>query len=504
MIDDERYKTRAARALRVEEVWERIRGWYAERTKDEIFDLALGTPWTVGKVMTGLEALADAHLAARGFLGRLDTPGGEVVAPVRPFRTAGVPVADQRVRSTGESDGEPVITGPRRAVVRRPLEGLRLLEVTTAWAGPYVGNLLGALGADVIKFEALPPFDGYRVLRLHADSEPEHLRPLKADNRWFEASALHNAVNRNKRGVVANLGTEQGHDLFCDLARTADAVLCNFTAKVLPDLHLGFDDLVRVNPGIVVVRMPAFGTEGPYSGAAGYGTVVEGMGGFGARFGYEDEGARISDLYWPDPVAGIHAALAILSGVERRDRTGAGCEVDLAHMEVMWNALGEGLVVAAQRGADIGRMGNREPGVAVSGFVAAADGRWVAVFGPAGLAPAVASVAGRPWPEVVAAVRGAGGAAEVVNEVLDATEDPRLTDRFEVVDHPVTGPARHVRSPFVVDGRPTVTRRRAPRFDEHTDEVLRESAGYDAARLAQLRAAKVIGGVLPAPAVFGL
>lgn len=504
MIFDDRYRTRAARAQRVTEVWDQIRGWYAARTKDEIFELALDTPWTVGKLMTGTEALADTHLAERGFIGRLATPDGEVAAPVRPFRTSGLPVDDQRVRNTGESDGKPQVSARRRTVSRRPLEGLQLLEVTTAWAGPYVGNLLGALGVDVVKFEAMRPFEGYRVLRLHGDSDPPHLAALKADNRWFEASALHGAVNRNKRGVVANLAADEGHALFLELARSADAVLCNFTAKVLPDLRLGFDDLVKVNPGVVVVRMPAFGTMGRYSHAAGYGTVVEGMGGFGARFGYEDEAARISDLYWPDPVAGVHAALAIMSGIERRDRTGVGSDIDLAHMEVMWNALGESLVVAGQHGSDIGRMGNREPGVDVSGFVAAADGRWVAVIGSHEIARTVQTMAGCPWPDIVAAVRAAGGNAEVVNEVLDAIDDARLAERFEIVDHPITGPVRHLRSPFVIDGQPTTTRRRAPLFDEHTDEILTERAGCDPERLTTLRANNVIGGTLDTPAGYGL
>jgi crotonobetainyl-CoA:carnitine CoA-transferase CaiB-like acyl-CoA transferase len=304
--------------------------------------------------------------------------------------------------------------------------------------------------------------------------------------------------------VVVDLGAAEGRAAFLDLARGADAVLCNFTAKVLPALGLGFDELAAVNPGIVVVRMPAFGTVGPYSAKAGYGPVIEGMGGLGARFGYAEEGARISDLYWPDPVAGTHAALAVLAGIERRDRTGTGCEVDLAHMEVMWSALGEGVVVAGQRGTDIGRMGNREPGVASSGFVAAADGRWVAYVGPAAVAATVDAVAGTPADDVVAAVRSAGGAAEAVNEIVDAVADPRLADRFEVVDHPVTGPMRHVRAPIVVDGQPTVTRRRAPLFDEHTDAVLTELAACDPARLAALRDAKVIGGVLPAPRDLGL
>jgi crotonobetainyl-CoA:carnitine CoA-transferase CaiB-like acyl-CoA transferase len=149
-------------------------------------------------------------------------------------------------------------------------------------------------------------------------------------------------------------------------------------------------------------------------------------------------------------------------------------------------------------------MGNREPGVAASGFVPAADGRWVAIVGSAEAGAAARAAQGRPWADVVAAVRAAGGGAEVVNEVLDAVDDPRLAGRFETVDHPVTGPVVQLRSPFVVDGRATTTRRRAPLFDEHTDEVLTELAGCDADRLAVLRAAKVVGGTLPSPAALGL
>lgn len=380
--------------------------------------------------------------------------------------------------------------------------------MTTAWAGPFVGNLLGSLGVDVVKFEGLPPFDGYRVMRLHPDSEPPSWHHFHDDNRWFEVSAVHNAVNRNKRGVVANLSTPDGRETFLELARHADAVLCNFTASVLPQLGIGFDDLVAVNPRIVVVRMPAFGTEGPYSHAAGYGTVVEGMGGFGARFGYPDEGARISDLYWPDPVAGIHAALAVMAGIERRDRTGVGCEFDLSHMEAMWCALGEGIVTAAQRGTDLMRMGNREPGTARSGFVETADGRYVAVIAvdpdlTASVDAVIEAHRGGDTSVLVRELRAAGARAEVVLEVADVLADPRLAERFEVVDHPVTGPVRQVRGPFVIDGSATTTHRPAPRFDQDTDAVLAE-AGIPDARIAELRSIGAVGGTLPTPAVYGL
>lgn len=510
LIDDDRFRTRASRAAHREELWSLIEPWYADRTMQEVFDLAMSTPWTVGKVMAGSDAITDPHLAARDFLGpaRVPDSGTDATIAQRPFRGPGLPVPTPTVPSVPEPVDAVTRSGPRTRVERPDLRGVRLLEVTTAWAGPFVGNLLGSLGVDVVKFEGLPPFDGYRVMRLHPHSEPAELAHFHDDNRWFEVAAVHNAVNRNKRGVVMNLAHEQGREVFLELARGADAVLCNFTASVLPQLGIGFDDLVAVNPRIVVVRMPAFGTEGPYSHAAGYGTVVEGMGGFGARFGYAEEGARISDLYWPDPVAGIHAALAVMTGIERRDRTGQGIEFDVSHMEAMWCALSEGIVAAAARGRDVQRMGNREPGALRSGFAPAAGGRFVAyVVTEGGAVDAVdAAIAAHRSAEagvIADAIRAAGGVAEVVLECLDVLADARLADRFEMVDHPVTGPVRQLRGPFVVDGAPTTTHRPAPRFDQDTDAVLSE-AGIDADRIAALRAAKVIGGTLPPPAVFGL
>src|ERR1700709_684132 len=128
---------------------------------------------------------------SRGFFGTVSSSDGDVVAPVRPFAMTGLPVDDQRVRDPGESDGDPAIGSPPRPVRRAALDGLRLLEVTPAWAGPFVGNMLGALGVDVLKFEALPPFDGYRVLRLHTDSDSAQAAAMKGDNRWFEGGAPH-------------------------------------------------------------------------------------------------------------------------------------------------------------------------------------------------------------------------------------------------------------------------------------------------------------------------
>ena len=175
-----------------------------------------------------------------------------------------------------------------------------------------------------------------------------------------------------------------------------------------------WDTLRKVNPGIVVVRMPAFGTTGPYSGAVGYGSILEAMGGIAHRQGYDHEQARISNIYYPDPVAGVHAATALIAAWHRRDRTGEGCEIDMSHQEATWNLHGDALVLAGLEGRDVGRMGNREPGAGCSGIFATADERWLAVIGPA-------DCAAIPWGEVpltdaIDRVNAMGGsAAEAVS-----------------------------------------------------------------------------------------
>ncbi|MFN0027850.1 MAG: CoA transferase [Acidimicrobiales bacterium] len=478
LYTDERFNSRAARSQRVDELWQLIRPWYASKTKREIFQYCLDSPWTVGIVLTGTDALADPHLEARHSLGSITADEAPpVTAPTRPFRMPGLPVADQHVRATGTSpspDGAATRSGGGPDPVRRrPLEGLRMLEFTVAWAGPFVGNFLGALGMDVIRLEAVRPFEGYRLMRLHPDSDPPRVASLESTRDWLESSNLFCAVNRNKRGLTLDLSTDAGVEVFKDLAANVDVVVCNFTERVMPNLGLDYDTLRAINPNLVVVRMPAFGTSGPYSHCAGYALVVEAMGGFAARWGYPDEGARVSDSYWPDAVAGTHAALAVMTALERRDRTGQGCEIDFSHMDAMWCQLGEGLVVAGQRGRDIGRMGNAEPGVAGSGIVAAPAGSgWVAQVGD------------RHQP---------------VRNPLQAATEPSLAYRFETVSRDIIGDVVELRAPVVVDGQPTTTRRPAPLFDQHTDEILAEVAGYDAERIASLREANVAGGVLPEP-----
>ena len=473
LVDDPSYSDRHRRAGHVAELWDHIRPWYAARTKREMFQLALDTPWAVGMVMTPSDALTDEHLLERGFLGPVRTAHGVVRAPIRPVRMAGLPVPGQAVSEPAADELVPA--GPRPARSLRRLDGLRLIEMTVAWAGPFVGNFLAPLGVDVVKIEAQAPFDGWRALRPYDHGMPPGLEHLVDDNRWFEASGLFNALNKGKRGCVVDLSAHGGQKVLLDLVASADALVSNFSAHVLPSLGLDWESLSAVNPGLVVVRMPAFGVEGPYAGAAGYGSILEAMSGLGHRQGYEHEDARISNIYFPDPAAGMHATVALLAGLDRRDRTGEGGEIDLSHQEVTWLGSGEALVLADRSGRDIDRLGNREPGRPDVTIRPEGEG-WVATTGVA---------------------------TEPVTDPWTAPHGPRLADWIHPLDHPVTGPVRQIAHPLRLDGVRPVAARHAPLFDADTDAVLAEVAGYDDARLAALRAAGAIGGELPPPADLG-
>lgn len=507
LVEDPAYANRQRRVDHVDELWDVIRPWYTERTKEEIFQYALDTPWAVGMVMTPTDALNDPHLDARGALHPIETPDGPTRGLATLWRGPSLPAPTDPIRvSAPAADPDPPAPAPAESTGQglARLDGLRLIEMTVAWAGPYVGKLLAPLGVDVIKLEAQAPFDGWRALRPYDHGMRPGQERFVADNRFFEASGLFNALNRGKRGCILSLATDEGREVFCDLVAEADGIVANFSAHVLPSLGLDWPTLQRVNPGLVVVRMPAFGIDGPYSDAAGYGSIVEAMGGIGHRQGYEREGARISNIYYPDPVAGIHAAVGLLAGLHRRDLTGAGCEIDLSHQEATWSLHGDALVLADQTGRDVGRTGNREPGVATSGVVTADDGRWVAIVGGPACRRVMADAADLAIEEIIGAVRAAGGAA---TEVLDPWSAPGVepvASMLEEVDHPITGPVRHIVSPWRFDGHRPTSSSPAPLFDQHTDEVLTTVAGYDPERIATLRAAEVIGGELPPPADLGL
>ena len=504
-IDDPGYANRLNRHDKIDTIWERIRPWYSERTKREIFQHALETPWAAGMVQTPTDALADEHIQARGLMGPIRVDGSTVTGPLAPVRARGLPIKDQWVSAPG-SDPLPD-PGPARSRQLTTFDGVRIIEMTLSWAGPYCGNILGPLGADVIKIESLSPFDGFRAQRPYDHGMKPGLEHLVDNNSFFDASGFFNSINKSKRSCVVTLATDEGREAFYELVRNCDALVANFSADVLPKLGLDFDTLSQINPRFVVVRAPAFGVEGPYSSCVGYGSIIEAMGGLAQRAGYDHEGARISNVYYPDPVSGIHIAASVMAGLDHAAATGRGIEIDLSQQDVTWLHSGEALVLASSQGRDIGRMGNRDPGAPVAGFWPTADGSIAVVAGhdaSEATTKVLVTINTLDTAAALEAVEQAGGKAVAVTDPWTAPDQEPMQSRLETVDHIVTGTSTHIASPFTVDGQRPPQVRPAPCFDEHTDEIFSTIGGLSAEQIAALRQDGHIGGTLPNPAELGI
>lgn len=490
LVQDERFRSRRRRRKNWEELWAEIEPWYQERTRREIFDAALDEGWALGMILRASDALDDPHLATRKFWSELTLPTGKSVrVPGRPWRATELNAREPTLSEPG-SDEAPR-DGPVAPRERQPLQSLRVLELTQAWAGPFVGRLLGVLGADVIKIESPNRPDGWRGPSPFGAAAPDLGQDPKAMS--VEIGPNFNSLNRNKRHCAIDLVDPAGRALFLRLVGEADVVVANMTAAVLPKLDLDYETLARANPRIILINMPALGASGPFRHAAGYGTIVEGMGGFASLFGPPDAGARISQTYFPDPVAGLHATLAVLTLLEQRERTGRGGEVDLSHQEILWLAQGEALVASAL-GQEVERVGNRMPGAMSSGVFATRDERWVAVASETPCDDLLARSREMDAEQLLAELRAQGVHAGEVLTYADAAERGPMTQAIEPVVHPVTGERPSLRVPLVVDGAALETRRPAPTFDQHTDEVLGEWLELADGEIEALRAGGSVGG----------
>ena len=218
----------------------------------------------------------------------------------------------------GEADGES-LWQPRAsstaapAIDHLPLAGVRIVDFTAFWAGPAATHSLAAFGADVIKIESIQRPDGIRYsggMRKDVDD-------------WWEYGWVFHAMNTNKRSVTLDLQSAEGLRLIRQLVGEADAVIENFSPRVMEQFGLGAEALLELNPRLVVGRMPAFGLTGPWRDRVGFAPTMEQIAGLAWVTGLSD-GPPIAPRGACDPLAGAHAAFALLAALEFTDRTGEG------------------------------------------------------------------------------------------------------------------------------------------------------------------------------------
>lgn len=262
-----------------------------------------------------------------------------------------------------------------------PLEGIRVLDAATLFAGPLVATFLGDFGADVIKLEH-PRGDS---VRLHGQSKD-------GINLWWKM------LGRNKRAATLSFSAPAGQQLLLDLVRTADVLIENFRPGTLERWNLGPDRLLEMNPRLVLVRMTGFGQVGPYAHRPGFGTLAESMSGFAHITGEPDGPPTLPPFGLADGIAGLAGAIATMFALYHRDaRGGRGQVIDLAIIEPILTILGPQPTVYDQLGIVQQRTGNRSANNAPRNTYRTSDDKWVAISTSAqSIADRAMRLVGRP------------------------------------------------------------------------------------------------------------
>ena len=346
---------------------------------------------------------------------------------------------------------------------------------------------------------------------------------------WWEYGWVFHAMNTNKRSVTLDLGSSEGRGLFLELVAGADVVIENFSPRVMDQFGLTADVLLEVNPKLVVARMPAFGLDGPWRERVGFAPTMEQIAGLAWVTGLP-EAPPVTPRGACDPLAGVHAAFAVLAALDFAERTGTGQLLELPMLETVLNATAIQAIEAEVFGVTLGRRGNRGHGESIQNlYRCAGDDDWIAVTvrddrqwqalvdlmgRPAWCDEGLATAAGRrqraddidrrlqDWfaaqalESAVERLAGAGiPAAPVVSPSL-VTENPQLRDRgfLEALDHPSTGPGLYPCPPFAkLAGQGKWLLRPPPRLGEHNGEVLRDRCGLTDEELGKLASDNVIG-----------
>jgi crotonobetainyl-CoA:carnitine CoA-transferase CaiB-like acyl-CoA transferase len=386
-----------------------------------------------------------------------------------------------------------------------PLAGLRVLDVSTLFAGPLAATMLGDFGADVIKVE-------------HPKGDPVRYHGASKDG----VGLWGKVVGRNKRGITLYLGAPEGQDVFRRLVERADVVIENFRPGTLERWGLGYDELSRINPGLVLVRVTGFGQFGPYSGRPGFGTLAEAMSGFAAITGEPDGPPTLPPFGLADGISALAAAFATMTALRARETTGRGQIVDLAIIEPILTLLGPQPTVYDALGQIQPRTGNRSANNAPRNTYRTRDGRWVAISTSAqSIAERVMHLVGRPefidepwfasgaerakhadeldeavgsWiverdrDEVVRAFEEAQAAVAPIYDVRDVLADPQFAALGSLVrvPDPELGSVLMQNVLFRLSETPGGIRSAGPSIGQHTEEVLGE-LGIGPEEVAELR-----------------
>jgi crotonobetainyl-CoA:carnitine CoA-transferase CaiB-like acyl-CoA transferase len=511
---------------------EDIYAWVESNPVDEIRELATAFRIPNAPVANGGNIASLDHFQERGSFVR--NPRDAFHQPGHPYRMQPAQLqsplpaprlGEHTARYRAASMIPQTLPTPSAPANRLPFSGLRVLDMTTFWAGPSCTHFLAMLGADVIHVESAGRPDGTRLIAGI---------PITEDQ-WWEKSPIFAALNTNKKGLTLDLQTPRGRELLRRLIATCDVIVENFTPRVLDQIGLDFAAVQAARPDAVMLRMPGFGLDGPWRDNPAFAYAIESASGLSWLTGYPDR-----PPYEPysigDACAGVHALNGLLLALEHRRRTGQGVLVEAAMVDAALNVSAEQIIEYSAYGSLLERTGNRGPTAAPQNLYRSADidefGRldsWVAIAvatddqwerlccaleSPSWATdPRLSTEAGRrahhglideqlaAWCEdrsrddIVRTLWDAGVPVAKVMQPHRQTELDQLAFRgfFEEFEHPVNGRAKLSTLPMRFSRRPGLFHTHsAPLLGQHNHELLAE-LGLTASEIADLEADGIIG-----------
>lgn len=515
---------RAMGKLYPDEVDALLLPWLAQHTMAELESLALKNNLIVSPIRKFAEVAATPQFHERKFLKRRRIAGHDVLTPSLPFRVletrvAGAPDIAATLLHGALQPGE-----GGESTEKKPLAGVRVLDFGWVWSAPWVGTILGELGAQVIKVEHSLRPDNLRLSGKVIRNGQVVEGPSK------EMSPMFHQVNHGKLGITLNAKEPRAVELLKRLASISDIVIENMSPGSMERTQLGYESLRAVNPRIVMLAMSAAGQFGTLSNMRAYAPTMSSFVGMEALVGYPGE-APIGALNvgLADPSASAHALVAVLGGLRRAQTMGKGCYIDLSQIEALLDTLSPYLLATEVTGQQITPRGNRHPGMAPHGIfpargmdqwlsiAVADDQQWTALAGLAtgqtwaaearyrtltGRQQAIASLEAaiaawtsiQPRDELVTRLRGAGIAASPVLSVQEMWNDPHFAARSvkHPVEIPVYGKEDVFRAPWrFADFEPLIDRP-GPAMGQHNQWVFGELLGLSPDEITDL----VAGGVL--------
>jgi len=257
-------------------------------------------------------------------------------------------------------------------MAQHPLQGYRVVDFGSAWAGAQMTHIVADMGAEVIKVESRNRIDyarlgGAPTPKDLLDKSPEAIAVAHPDH--LELNPLFHLLNRGKLGITVDFTKPKGADLLKELIKRSDIVTDNFTPGVLDNYGLGYDSLAAIKSDIIVVSLCLAGHTGPLKGTRGYAPIITALAGLDSMVGYPDESVPCGTMFaFGDHVAATHGALAILIALIHRNRTGEGQYMDISEWEAVTSLLGEPLMDYIMNGRIQGPTGNRDTNMAPHGY----------------------------------------------------------------------------------------------------------------------------------------